>query len=145
MSKFLLTFLFLICSYCAYSQIYFKNNTGEPVNVTLAQSLDVGSCKGCWTTEGWYRVLPGEKKEISGSLGWNSNVYYYAMTNSGKEYKGNYNFLVHPTGKHYIMNADMEYVKGEHSDYEWRGFRHVVTSKNPLEAFRLKYTIELDY
>jgi uncharacterized membrane protein len=125
----------------SFAQLNFQNNTNEPVIVTFAMQSNVRGFNG-WISQGWYTVNPREKVMLSSSAGVNDNVYYYAITPHGyREFKGDQPFLTNKDGStSTIRNADMEYVKSENPNYDWKLFRHVV-----MPSFRLGYTINLSY
>ena len=138
----LLLLTFIIVSSASKAQIYFKNNTDEPVYVAFCMYYDGNNSK-YFGSEGWFKVEPGDKKEVSSAIGFNDNIYYYAYSSvSDKKYEGDVQLLVHPTDKFFIKNADKEYKKTENPTYEWRKFRHVDMKSGTLQ---LKYTIELNY
>jgi len=134
--------IFTIITINLDAQIYFKNNTNEPVYVALCMEYKNNS-SNYWGTEGWYKVDPGDKIMISSAIGWNDNIYYYAeSTISDKVYSGNTPLLVNPSDKFFIKNADKEYQKTQNPIYEWRKFRHIDMNAGTLQ---LKYTITLNY
>lgn len=142
--KLLISFLsfFLLFTINSKAQIYFQNNTSEPVFVALCVYYD-GSNSKYWGSEGWWKVEPGDKKEVSSAIGFQDNIYYYAFSSvSNKEYAGNVNILVHPTNAFSIKNADKEYKQKENPEYVFKKFRHVDMNQG---AFQLKYTIQLNY
>ena len=140
--KSLLIFAFALLSFASNAQLYFKNNTDEPVYVAICMYYN-GSSSKYFGSEGWWKVDPGDKRQVSSAIGFNNNIYYYAYSSiSNKKYEGESNLLVHPTSEFFIKNADKDYQKEEHPDYEWYKFRHVDMQSKFLQ---LKYTIELDY
>ena len=142
--KYTLSFviLFLALTFNLKAQIYSQNNTNEPVFVALCMYYD-GSSSKYWGSEGWWKVEPGDKKEVSSAIGFQDNIYYYAFSSiSNKEYAGDVNILVHPTNAFSIKNADKEYNQKENPEYVFKKFRHVNMKQG---AFQLKYTIELNY
>jgi uncharacterized membrane protein len=133
---------FVIMALGAKAQIYFQNNTNEPVFVALCMYYD-GSSSKYWGSEGWWKVEPGDKKEVSSAIGFQDNIYYYAFSSiSNKEYAGDVNILVHPTNAFSIKNADKEYNQKENPEYVFKKFRHVNMNQGVLQ---LKYTIQLNY
>jgi len=142
--KFTISFLsfFLLLTINSKAQIYFQNNTNEPVFVALCMYYD-GSSSKYWGSEGWWKVEPGDKKEVSSAIGFQDNIYYYAFSSiSNKEYAGDVNILVHPTNTFSIKNADKEYNQKENPAYVFKKFRHVNMNQGALQ---LKYTIQLNY
>jgi uncharacterized membrane protein len=124
------------------AQLYFRNNTEEPVYVTVCTWYSGGDSK-YWGTEGWFKADPGERVQVSSAIGFNDNIYYYASSDiSGKKYTGDYSFLVDPINDFFIKNADKAYQKKQNPNYEWRKFRHVDMNTALLQT---KYTIELNY
>ena len=86
--KNLLIIAFLLVSITTNAQIFFKNNTNEPVVVAKAFYYTGSSYKG-WGTQGWYKVNPNERIVLSSIMGSNDYFYYYAQgTNSGNQYQG---------------------------------------------------------
>lgn len=123
-------------------QLYFENKTNEPVEVCIAMFYDSNTSK-YWGSEGWFRVDPGDKKEVSTAIGFNDNIYYYAHSvTSKKEYTGENSLLVHPINKFFIKNCDKEYVKKEHPEYVYKKFRHIDMHEKLLQT---KFTIELSF
>ncbi len=136
----MITFITML-SLTSKAQIYFRNKTNEPVFVAFCMYNDNKDAK-YWYTQGWWKVDPGERIEVSTAMGFNDNIYYYAYsTVSNKKYEGDNNLLVHPTDKFFIKNADKEYNLKENPTFVWRKFRHVEMHG----LLKLKYTIELNY
>lgn len=134
--------LFALLPFESFSQIYFKNNTEEPVFVAFCMYYD-GENSKYFGSEGWFKVEPGDKKMVSSAIGFNDNIYYYAYsTTSNKKFEGDTKILVHPTDKFFIKNVNKEYKKQENDNLEWRKFRHIDMNSGTLQ---LKYTIELNY
>ncbi len=134
--------IMLFCASICKAQLYFKNNTDDPVFVCVTMYHD-GKNSKYWGSEGWWRVNPGDRVEVSNVIGFNNNIYYYAKSAvSNKEYTGDYNMLVHPTDKFAIKNCDKEYVKTENPQYIYKKFRHVNMNTKVLQT---KYTIEFIY
>jgi uncharacterized membrane protein len=133
---------FVIMALGAKAQIYFQNNTNEPVYLAFSMYHDSNSSQ-YWGSEGWWKVEPGDKIMISSSIGFQDNIYYYAYSSiSKKEYSGDVNLLVHPSKSFEIKNADKSYNQKENPEYVFKKFRHVNMKQG---AFQLKYTIELNY
>lgn len=133
---------FLLLSTISKGQLYFKNNTDEPVYVAICMYYNNKDSK-YFGSEGWWKVEPGDKVEVSSAIGLNDNIYYYAYSStSKKKYEGETNILAHPKEKFFIKNADKEYQKKEHPEYVWYKFRHIDMKSG---TFQLKYTIELNY
>lgn len=142
MKKSLILIVFILTYLKVDAQIYFQNNTDEPVFVTLCMEYKSSSSK-YWGSEGWYKVDPGDKIMVSSAIGWNDNIYYYAKsTISNKEYTGETRLLVNPTDKFFIKNANKDYQKTQNPSYEWKNFRHIDMNAGTLQ---LKYTIVLNY
>lgn len=136
-----LLFIAIICfSLNSNAQIYFRNNTNEPVYIAFAFKYTGRSFDG-WETKGWYECAPNEKIAISEIVGSHDYVYYYARSKSGKSYNGDSKFLVDPRKSFTIRNADMEYVKKEQKTLQWFPFRSY--RLNGLKKIRC--TIELNY
>lgn len=124
------------------AQLYFHNNTNEPVYVAIGIYYN-GSDSKYWGTNGWFKVEPGDKTEVNSGIGSNDNIYYYAYSSiSKKKYEGENKMLVHPTDKFFIKNADKDYNTKEHPEYVWEKFRHIDMKEKFLQ---LSYTIELSY
>lgn len=134
--------LFLLSVSISKAQLYFKNNTDDPVFVCVTMYYNNKNSK-YWGSEGWWRVNPGYKVQISSAIGFNNNIYYFAKSAiSRKEYTGEYNMLVHPTDKFFIKNCDKDYVKKENPQYVYKKFRHIDMNSKLLQT---KYTIEFNY
>lgn len=142
--KFIITLFtfFLLLNINSKAQIYFQNNTNEPVYMAFCKYHDSNSSQ-YWGSEGWWKVEPGDKITISSSIGLQDNIYYYAYSSiSNKEYSGDVNILVHPSKAFNIKNADKSYNQKENPEYVFKKFRHVNMNQG---AFQLKYTIQLNY
>lgn len=140
--KNLIALLLLFSSYSASSQIYFKNNTEEPVKLAFCKYYDVDGSK-YWGCAGWYYVEPGDNIVVSSGIGLYDNIYYYAeSTVSDKKYQGTTTFLVDPTDKFFIKNADKEYQMKINPNFTWYKFRHIDMQQT---MFQMSYTIELNY
>lgn len=133
---------FILFATITKAQLYFKNNTNDPVFVCIAMYND-GKNSQYWGAEGWWRVDPGDKVQVSGVIGLNNNIYYYAKSAlTDKEYTGNNSLLVHPTDKFFIKNCDKDYVKQENSQFVYKKFRQENMNQKLLQT---KYTIEFNY
>lgn len=129
----------------AFSQILFKNNYSKPVFAALAWYQDTPEYKG-WVSSGWYKVIPGERKEILTYKPLNGYIYYYAKEfDSDLEFTGNNAFIIHPTEAFRIKNANQQYVIDENSQYVWKRFREVKIDGSLLSAFKFSYTIDFSY
>lgn len=128
-------------AFLAKAQIYFNNSYNEPVWVSLAYYADTKEYKG-WVTQGWFKVEPGEKKEVLSYNPMGQLIYYYAQTTE-KKFEGKSYLLVDPSDAFTIKNADKEYVKKENPKYAWYKFREV--DKGLKDMVKLKYTIDLQY
>lgn len=142
--KTILFSLFLtLTTLTAKSQVFFKNSYDEPVWVVIGYYSDTKEYKG-WVTKGWYKVSPGERKEILSFNPMGQYLYYYAQTKDAqKKFEGKTNLLVHPTDAFNIKNADKEYVQKETPAYKWYKFREV--NKGGADIVKLKYTIDFKY
>lgn len=141
-TKLILCFFMVLKISSSKAQLYFRNNTNEPVYVSIAMYYTGGDYK-YWGTKGWWTVEPGEKVNVSSGIGFNDNIYYYASsTVSDKKYTGEYSFLVDPIDDFFIKNADKDYQKVQNPKYEWRKFRHVDMDQGLLQTI---YTIDLNY
>ncbi|MBK6834090.1 MAG: DUF1036 domain-containing protein [Bacteroidetes bacterium] len=108
---FLLTFV--LVSFGAKAQLYFKNNTNEPVFVAICMFYDNKDSK-YFGSEGWWKVEPGDKVQVSSAIGFNDNIYYYAYSStSKKKYAGETKLIVHPKNKFFIKNADKSTIKNK--------------------------------
>jgi uncharacterized membrane protein len=140
--------LMFVC-FCAIpyninAQLYFKNNTSEPVEVAYAKWND-DKHKDHWFTKGWWKVDPGETKRIASGIGLQDYCYYYAQSVGGKKkYDGKSTLLIHPTDAFDLDNADKQYQKNNNPDYQWVGFRKHTYSRNLLGT-HVKQTIILNY
>lgn len=142
--KLILSIAILLSSYLTCrAQIYFNNNYDEPVWVSLAYFSDSKEYKG-WVTKGWFKVEPGEKKEILSYNPMGQFIYYYAQTkDAAKKFEGKSSLLVDPIEAFTIKNADKDYVKKENSKLVWRQFREI--DKGLKDMLKLKYTIDFRY
>lgn len=143
MKKYTLFFLFCFFSQWAFSQIFFRNNYSKPVLVSIGYFADSKDFSG-FVSRGWYRVIPGEKKEILSYNPMAQYIYYYAKAADGSEdFTGNVKLLVNNNDAFTIKNANKAYVKNEKPWLRWKSFRTV--DKGLKDAFKLKYTIEFNY
>jgi len=143
MKKYALIFLLFFFSKGTFSQIYFRNNYSKPVLVSIGYLVDSKDFSG-FVTRGWYRVIPGEKKEILSYNPMAQFIYYYAKAADGSEdFSGNLKLLVNNNDAFTIRNANKSYVKKEKPWLKWKSFRTV--DKGLKDAFKLKYTIEFNY
>ena len=140
--KSILFLLFALVNCLAKAQLYFKNNTEEPVQVAICMHYQSKS-SSYFGSEGQWVVDPGDKIMVNSAIGMNTNLYYYARsTTSKKIYSGEMKILVHPHENFFIKNADKEYQKKENAAYAWYKFRHINMN---VRLLQLKYTIELNY
>ena len=125
------------------AQVFFNNNYSEPVWVSLAYFSNSKEYKG-WVTKGWFKIEPGEKKEILSYNPTGQFLYYYAQTKDAtKKFEGKTNLLAHPSDAFVIKNADKEYVQKENPKYAWYKFREI--DKGLKDMVKLKYTIDFKY
>ena len=137
---------FSVCSVNSYAQLFFKNSTKEPVQVTFAKWND-NKNEDHWYTKGWYKAEPGETVKLASGIGFQSHVYYYAETfDKSKTYGGEYNLLVERGGDagFVIKNADKEYKKKSSNKYNWEKFRKF-TDKRGVLGTKVKQYINLRY
>lgn len=143
MKKLILSLILILSAFFANAQVYFKNNYDEPLWVTLGYHVNTKEFEG-WKTVGWFKVIPGEKKELLSFNPSGQYLYYHAHTEGRvKSFGGESNLLVHPVNAFKIKNADKEYVKEEHPEYAW--YKFIQVDKGKLDALKLKYTIEFYY
>jgi uncharacterized membrane protein len=143
MKKITLALLFAIGIFSVKAQIFFRNNYSKPVFVSVAYFAESKDFTG-FVSKGWFRVIPGEKKEIVSYNPLSQYVYYYAKACDGTEdFPGNIKLLVNNKDGFTIKNANKSYVKDEKPYLKWKNFRTV--DKGLKDAFKLKYTIEFDY
>ena len=137
-------FITLTTSFVSNAQLYLKNNTSVPVWVAYAKWNDSES-QNHWFTVGWYKVEPGDTKQLAAGIGLQDYCYYYAQTEGGaKKYEGQAKMLVDPVDGFDIKNADKQYQKDNNSNYEWRGFRKF-TFERDLFGTKVKQTIYLEF
>ena len=129
--------------------VFFKNHTQEPVYVATAYySMAPGSSS--LHTNGWTMVHPRQTvkvldaRAISNLLKVSSNIFYYAISQSGVEYDGPNQFAVDPTDMFDIPNANMEYVMRANPEYALRGFRQH-TLKTVLGMGKVHHIVDLRY
>ncbi|MCW5212351.1 DUF1036 domain-containing protein [Desulfobulbus sp. TB] len=72
-----------------YYEVKVKNKCNKTISVAIhympildGQSGAVGAKGDGWTTEGYWKLRPGEKKFIATTR--NRNIYFHATSNSGK-------------------------------------------------------------
>lgn len=123
-----------------YSQLSIKNNSSEPISIAVGWYSEKEEFTG-FITKGWYNIEPGHT--IDPGLYFTSNddyFYYYAFSKTG-EWKGDNKLLVHSTDAFNIENANLEYVKNQNSNYQWRSFKLKEVHFDWLEE--KKYTLTL--
>lgn len=119
----------------ANSQLSIKNETSEPISITIGWYSEGDNFNG-YVTKGWWNIEPGFT--IEPGLYFtsdNDHFYYYA-----KGWSGNIQFLV-SDGAFEIKNADMQYVKDKNPNYYWVNFKRKDVSFDFLEE--RKYTLRL--
>jgi uncharacterized membrane protein len=143
--KFLLSVLCLfIISNTLFSQLYFKNNTSEPVWVAFSKWND-SKTEDHWYTKGWYKVDPGATEELASGIGHQDYCYFFAETaQQKKKYEGDAALLVNRADAFTIKNADKQYKKDSNDDFEWANFRKY-TYKRDILGTKVKQTIILTY
>ncbi len=146
MKKILIISSLILSFTIAKSQIYFKNNYSEPVWVSYVYYENTRKFDG-WISNGWYKVVPGEKKMLLESNPFGRYVYYYAQSMANgkvkKAFDGKSSFLIHPTDGFNIKNADKEYVMKDNPSYKAVKFRKI--DKGAGNFAKFKYTIEFNY
>jgi uncharacterized membrane protein len=137
-------FISLATSFVSNAQLYLKNNTSEPVWVAYAKWNDSKN-QNHWFTVGWYKIDPGDTRQLAAGIGFQDYCYYYAETKGGaKKYEGKTKFLVDRGGEFKIKNADKQYQKDNNSNYEWHGFRKFTYTRDLLGT-KVKQTIVLEF
>ena len=63
------------------SRIFLRNNCSSPIDVAI-HYLDGNSGLGNWRSDGWFRVMPGEKRSVVSTGG--RYVYFYAVSPEDK-------------------------------------------------------------
>ena len=76
------------------SRIYLKNNCDRPIDVAI-HYLDSNSGLGNWRSDGWFRLMPGEKRSAVSTNG--RYVYFYAVspTDISSEWSGTFHQNLH--------------------------------------------------
>jgi hypothetical protein len=59
------------------SRIFLRNNCNSPIDVAV-HYLDGDGTLGNWRSDGWFRVMPGEKRSVVSTAG--RYVYFYAVS-----------------------------------------------------------------
>lgn len=128
------------------AQLYFKNNTNKPVWVAYAKWNDSKN-QSHWFTTGWFKVEPGDNKELAAGVGLQDYCYFFAETaNSEKMYEGDTELLVDRSSEKgfHIKNADKQYQKDANNNYTWVKFRKFTYDRD-LFGTKVKQTIVLQY
>ena len=119
--KTLLSILFIAFSNSIFGQIYATNNTDEPIWVATVTYQKNGSFSG-YVSNGWYKIIPGERKNCGGKLRDGDNTYYiHAHNESGSKWGSEKYFAVDKVNAFSIQNCDMEYVLSN-PNYKLVGF-----------------------
>lgn len=119
--KTLLSILFIAFSHSIFAQIYATNNTDEPIWVATVTYQKNGSFSG-YVSNGWYKIIPGERKNCGGKLRDGDNTFYiHAHNESGSKWGSEKYFAVDKVNAFSIQNCDMEYVLSN-PNYKLVGF-----------------------
>jgi hypothetical protein len=119
--KTLLSILFIAFSNSIFAQIYATNKTDEPIWVATVTYQKNGSFSG-YVSNGWYKIIPGERINCGGKLRDGDNTYYiHAHNESGSKWGSEKYFAVDKVNAFTIQNCDMEYVLS-HPNYKLVGF-----------------------
>jgi hypothetical protein len=119
--KTLLLILFIAFSNSIFAQIYATNKTDEPIWVATVTYQKNGSFSG-YVSNGYYKIIPGERKNCGGKLRDGDNTYYiHAHNASGGKWGTEKYFAVDKENAFTIQNCDMEYVLSN-PDYKLVGF-----------------------
>lgn len=107
----------------AWSQIYFKNNSKEPVYVAFARYVTVTG-GGFWQTRGWWTVAAGTTHLAYESIKPGDSIGYWCMTTlSTRIFEGDKRLLVHPDEKFTINDATSQTVAEMNTTYDWFKFK----------------------
>ena len=146
MNKFSFVVLLIISffhSQCFLGQVYFNNKYNEPEWEAIGYKSESKEYSG-WVSRGWFKVDPGETKEVLSQNPFNVYIYYYAETEGGKKkFEGNSTFIVDKKDAFFIKNADMNYVLKDNQNYTFYKFREL--NKGNSDLWKLKYTIDFIY
>jgi hypothetical protein len=119
--KTLLLVLFIAFSNSIFAQIYATNKTDEPIWVATVTYQKNGSFSG-YVSNGWYKIIPGERINCGGKLRDGDNTYYiHAHNESGSKWGSEKYFAVDKVNAFTIQNCDMEYVLSN-PNYKLVGF-----------------------
>jgi uncharacterized membrane protein len=102
--------------------MFFENKTSRPIRLAFSYYQQTNTFKG-WYSEGWWKMEPGEKIQVTGGQLTQKYYYFFACNDKGEAWEGDSKILVHPTEAFKIQNANLEYVKEQHAAYQWRKFR----------------------
>ncbi len=110
--KSLLVYLFLLFTSSVFSQIFVTNRSSEPIWVATVTYQNNGSFSG-YVSDGWYKIIPGERKSCGGKLHDGDNTYYVHAHSSGytKTWGSDNYFTVDKKKPFTIENCDMKYVQ----------------------------------
>jgi hypothetical protein len=110
--KSLLVYLFLLFTSSVFSQIYVTNKSSEPIWVATVTYQNNSSFSG-YVSNGWYKIIPGERKSCGGKLHGGDNTYYVHAHSSGytKIWGSDDYFTVNKKKPFTIENCDMKYVQ----------------------------------
>lgn len=121
MNKFIFV-LFLTFSSKLFAQIFVTNKTNEPIWVATVTYQNANGFKGN-VSNGWYKIIPGERKNCGGKLYDGDNTYFvHAHTSGYKRIWGkDHYFAVDKVNAFTIENCDMKYTL-KNPNYKSVGF-----------------------
>ncbi|MCO5260225.1 MAG: DUF1036 domain-containing protein [Crocinitomicaceae bacterium] len=136
--KNLLIIGFLVISYTANAQLYFKNNRTIPYKIAYV-FYDKGSQYSGWICKGWEIVQPGEQKKVFYTNPRDKNMYCIAISDKDT-ITGEFQFLTNPTlEKFTLKNPDSEATKQENPELVWLNFMEI--KRNYVTKFKKKLVI----
>jgi hypothetical protein len=139
--KKLIVLLFLATFHVSFAQIYVTNKTNEPIWVATVTYQNSNGFKGN-VSNGWYKIIPGERKNCGGKLYDGDNTYFvHAHTTGYKRIWGtDHYFAVDKVNAFRIENCDMKYTL-QNPNYKSVGFSKNFVHIGFFESYDVEFII----
>ncbi len=135
------TFLFIFATFNLFAQIYVTNRTNEPVWVSTVTYEKNNGFNG-YVSNGWYKIIPGERKNCGGKLYGGENVYFVHAHTKGyaRTWGNDHYFAVDKVNAFRIENCDMKYTLNDtnHKSVKFsKNFIHI----GIFDPYRVEFNI----